>query len=271
LIAGLGLASCVAAAAAGAVAVPAAVRASARDARIQGVFVMRGRVTAASGVLGEHVGQRFTTRWTISPACLQPVCAQLRLQRRRASGGVDTLVLHRRSAGVYTGRGRYFVPLLCKGRLYRAGGEVRFAITVDVTATGEASGVAFATGIGGGYRSLRRINHTPCRGNLGHDAAVYRGRRAASLPTPPVAAFTTQPGASPLELAFTDASRATSPGARIAAWAWTFGDPPTGSTNSATIADPHHVFSASGSFTVTLSVIDTDGLAAQTTAMVMVH
>lgn len=74
---------------------------------------------------------------------------------------------------------------------------------------------------------------------------------------PPVAAFTTSPspaaGPVPFTVAFTDTS--TDRDGTIQAWEWDFGD-----GARATARNPTHVFAFPGTYTVTLSVTDNDGL-----------
>ncbi len=69
----------------------------------------------------------------------------------------------------------------------------------------------------------------------------------------PVAAFTSVP--TNLSVAF-DGSTSADPDGTVASYAWTFGD---GSTS--TLAKPTHVYAAAGSYTVTLTVTDNQGLA----------
>jgi PKD repeat protein len=75
-------------------------------------------------------------------------------------------------------------------------------------------------------------------------------------PGPPTADFTAAPtsGAAPLAVQFSDASTG-SP----TSWSWNFGDG-TGSNE----ANPSHTYSAPGSYTVTLSVANADGLDTET-------
>jgi hypothetical protein len=144
------------------------------DARLQGVFELAGRVTAADAVKGEHKGQTVARVWSFASACPAGQCPEVTLTRRRAHAA-DTLVLHRREPGTYAGSGSFFLPLRCAGRLYRAGEKVPFRITVKITLAVPFGASNFATRISATYVNRRRLNRTPCVAALGHDAASYHG------------------------------------------------------------------------------------------------
>jgi PKD repeat protein len=74
---------------------------------------------------------------------------------------------------------------------------------------------------------------------------------AAAAPT---AGFTGAQNAGSLTVAFTDASTAASP-ATISGWSWSFGD----SSPSSNAEDPSHTYATPGSFTVSLTVTDSNG------------
>jgi len=151
-------------------------------ARLAGQFRLAGRITVASGVLGEHVGQRVARTWSFTPNCASGACATIGLVRSR-SAGTDQLLLRRRSPRYYTGTGSFFAPLRCGARTYRRGSAVPFRITVRVTAAVLAGGDVFATQISASYTNSSRTNLTPCVAVLGHDAARYTGQIA--LPSAP--------------------------------------------------------------------------------------
>jgi PKD repeat protein/glucose/arabinose dehydrogenase len=83
--------------------------------------------------------------------------------------------------------------------------------------------------------------------------------------TAPVAAFTAAPvgatGPTPLAVTFTDTS--TAPGSTLSSWAWDFGDGTTSTQPS-----PAHTFTAPGIYSVTLTVINAQGLRSTHTATV---
>ncbi|WP_329584081.1 collagenase [Kitasatospora sp. NBC_01250] len=92
-------------------------------------------------------------------------------------------------------------------------------------------------------------------------AACAAGACSDNIPQPPTAALTrTTDG---LTAAFTDTS--TAPGATITARTWDFGDG-TGSTD----ANPTKTYAAPGTYTVHLTVLDSQGASAATTATVTV-
>ena len=71
------------------------------SARLQGSFVMKGKVTRADGVRGEHEGQHVKRTWSFNSKCNGGACANVVLHKRRGGGHTDKLVLHRTSPGVY--------------------------------------------------------------------------------------------------------------------------------------------------------------------------
>jgi hypothetical protein len=154
--------------------------------RLAGEFVMKGRVTAAHAVPGEHVGEHVTRSWEFVAPCLAGQCRTERLVRSRATGG-DKTVLHRRT-GVFshwTGKGSFFAPLKCGLRIYRLGERVFFKITVRITGAAVVDGTLVAISVKASYESYRRTNRTRCVGALGHDAAVYTGKLVMAAPVPP--------------------------------------------------------------------------------------
>jgi hypothetical protein len=135
---------------------------------------MTGRVTAARHVPGEHVGQQVTRTWTFTPVCPSGPCSTIQLVRARINGS-DTIVLQLVPGGSYVGKGVFYLPLGCAGRLYPHGELVPFKIAVRVTAKTVAGGTVIAAGIAATYRNRTRKNLTPCVAVLGHDAATYTG------------------------------------------------------------------------------------------------
>lgn len=61
-------------------------------------------------------------------------------------------------------------------------------------------------------------------------------------------------GCEPLVVNFTDLSTPA-----IGSWLWNFGDPSSGSNNTSTLQNPTHIYANTGTYTVTLSVITTNG------------
>jgi hypothetical protein len=164
-----------------ALAVPAASSAQPIDAQLQGTFTLSGRVTAAAGVHGEHVGQAVSRTWTFTPVCSIGICATVTLVRQRA-GGTDTLKLHRHGTGNYDGRGRFYAPLQCGRRVYQHGEAVPFTVTVRITAATQTTAGPVASAITATYTNLKRTNLTPCVVPPSHDAAVYSGVLSSQSP-----------------------------------------------------------------------------------------
>jgi plastocyanin len=73
---------------------------------------------------------------------------------------------------------------------------------------------------------------------------------------PPVASFSFTPGVPVMgtTVTFTDTSTG-SP----TSWAWNFGDPASGSSNTSTLQNPTHVFAAAGTYTVTETATNAGG------------
>jgi PKD repeat protein len=105
-----------------------------------------------------------------------------------------------------------------------------------------------------------------------------------SSPTPPaspVAAFTSSPPSPSLGAGgrvFFDGSTSTTPsGSAIVTYRWNFGDgtiisgaPGGAAPEGGTFRAPQHVYGATGSYTVTLTVTDGNGLSGSTTATVTI-
>jgi hypothetical protein len=152
-------------------------------ARLQGQFLLEGKVTKAKHIPGEHVGQVVSRTWTFNPTCPAGACDQVQLVRARVSG-TDTLVLSRRRPGYYVGVGTFFAPLRCGTRVYPLGAAVPFTVTVTVTASLAGPDGLIASRVNATYVNRSRRNRTPCVGVLGHDAATYHGHLLLGPPPP---------------------------------------------------------------------------------------
>jgi hypothetical protein len=150
-------------------------------ARLQGLFHMTGTVTVATAIRGEHVGDALRRRWMFMPLCTSGPCRRIALTRHR-TGGVDHLVLKRKAPGRYTGKGLFYVPLRCGGRIVRKGEAVPFTVRVRVTTAALVGATLVASSIHATYVNSERINLTDCIAFPGHDAAVYDGQTATSQP-----------------------------------------------------------------------------------------
>jgi hypothetical protein len=240
------------------------------DARLEGTFTMRGTITFVDNVYGEHRGQHVVHTWKFFPRCRTSPCRRVWLVRRRGSRSkLDVMMLHRRAPGVYVGNGRFWIPLLCAGRIVTYGGVAPETITVRITRTQKVGTTRFATAVSATYNNPTRINQTRCPGGIGHDAARYSGRLTSPLPGPPTAGFTVRPNSSTASATFTDESHPGRGGAPIVRWSWNFGEPASPSDTS-TQRNPTHQYAAHGTYTVTLTVRDRYGQTAIATAQVTV-
>ena len=242
---------------------------AATDARLTGRFTLKGKITRAVHVRGEHKGQRVTRTWRFAPQCGRGVCTKVTLRRQRSAEKVQKLTLARTKIGTYSGRGKFYFALRCAGRVYKKGGVARTKVTVTITRTRTIQGQPFATAVKARYSNPGRANRTPCRGRgLGSDAARYGGR-IVTVPTPPAADFASRkPDPLGTTVDFSDESARGAGGARIVRRRWDFGDPSSGAANMATGTAPSHEFSAHGSYRVTLTVTDSNGLTSTTTKQV---
>jgi hypothetical protein len=147
------------------------------DALLQGTFAMRGKVTVAAHVKGEHAGQHVTRSWTFVPGCSAGGCQKVVLKRFRSKRHVlDTITLHRKSPGVYVGKHRFWLALRCGSALVKHGGYGNETITVKIVRAVVNGGTRRATAIRASYDNPSRYNETRCPGGIGHDAASYRGQ-----------------------------------------------------------------------------------------------
>jgi hypothetical protein len=223
------------------------------DARVAGTFTMHARVTKAVNVRGEQRGQLLHRTWTVRPqGCNGAICAQLVLDRERSAGRHDMLTLFRTGRGVYAGHGAFDVALRCRGVVYRQGAHAPYRISLHIRSAKLVNGIPFARSVTATYSNRYRRNTTPCRLGSSHDAARYRGTVQA-LPGPPAASFTATPNGT--TVAFADTSQPGAGGSPVAARQWDFGD---GSTSSD--PNPAHTYAVPGSYTVTLTVTDSNGL-----------
>ena len=163
-------------AAAAAVALPALAQAADPvDGRLDGDFRMKGVITRADHVKGEHEGDKVTRNWIFRSDCESGPCDEVLLRRHRGEKRVDRLTLERKEPGKYSGKGKFRFPIRCAGRVYEKGGEARFRIDLTIAAATEDG---IATDLKAKYTNPRRINHTQCGDDddLGRDGARYTGR-----------------------------------------------------------------------------------------------
>lgn len=236
--------------------------------RVTGTFVMTGRVTVAVRVYGERRGQRVRRHWTFTGiGCGRRSCRRLRLRRERSAGLFSTLTLRRTRTGSYTGSGRFFAALTCKGAFYPRGEVVPYTVTLRIRRAVTVQGIHFARQLRATYDNPYRIDRTICPLGPSRDAGRYTGSIPA--PTPPHAAFTATVDGATEATAFSDTSTPGTGGARVVFRAWQFGDTASGSADTATGAAPSHRFTAPGVYQVTLTVTDANGLRSATTQTVV--
>jgi len=73
----------------------------------------------------------------------------------------------------------------------------------------------------------------------------------------PTATFSATAACAGLPTSFADES--SHPGSTITGWAWNFGDPSSGSSNTSTLQNPTHIFAAAGTYSVKLDITSTGG------------
>lgn len=101
----------------------------------------------------------------------------------------------------------------------------------------------------------------------GYDALITCWRMPGGAgPVSPIAVVSATPtsGVAPLTVTF-DGSASRDPDGTIAAWTWSFGDGTYGAASSTT-----HVYSTPGTFTVSLTVTDSDGLSTVSSTAIVV-
>jgi hypothetical protein len=163
----------------------AQVRQPVSSARLQGKFVLLGKVTIARNVPGERAGAPVIRTWTFTSGCATGPCATVGLLRGRPTG-TDVLVLKRMAPAYYAGTGAFYAPLRCGRRTYPRGELVPFTIAVRITGAELVNGGAVASSIAASYINRSRTNRTACFAVLGHDAASYHGQfQPPPAPPPP--------------------------------------------------------------------------------------
>lgn len=247
---------------------PGLASAQSTQSRLQGSWSMQGRVTKAQGVRGEHRGQRVTRSWIFEPACSGGPCRKVVLSRERSRHRIDRVVLRESGRGRYEGNGRFYVPLRCRSKVYPHGGIAYEAIRLSISHTQRVQSKRFATAIRATYTNTRRVNRTPCPGPIGLDAGTYTGT-LTQPPAPPVAGFDAATDPATGSASFSDTSQPSN-GVRVTSYRWDFGDPASGAQNTSTAKNPTHTYSAHGTYAVTVTVTDANGLHASTTHQILV-
>jgi PKD repeat protein len=86
----------------------------------------------------------------------------------------------------------------------------------------------------------------------------------------PVITFSPSTAAHPGTIGFSSAGTRTFSGATITSYSWDFGDPTSGPLNSSSAANPSHTYLNAGTYTVRLTVTDSQGRVGQTTVTVTI-
>jgi hypothetical protein len=176
-------------------AVDAAVNPLIAHARLEGQFLLAGRITKAVNVSGEHQGQTVSRTWTFKPTCAKGACRTVHLTRPRQTG-TDRLLLTRSTPGSYKGSGSFYAPLRCGGRTWNRGEFVPFTVTVTVSAALKTRTGTLATRVTASYTNRQRFNRTPCVTAPGSDAASYHGHFVSPNTTGGVPVSARSPGGS---------------------------------------------------------------------------
>lgn len=236
--------------------------------RVVGTFTMSGIITTAVRIPGEQRGEQITRTWVlVGNSCSAQFCTSLSLRRERSAGQYSNIVLTRTSSGSYEGSGVFYAGLRCLGKTYSHGQVVPYRITLQVTKAVTVEGEMFAQDVAATYVNSARTDTTPCPTGPSHDAASYTGA-VAVIPSTPSASFSVTMQPSSDDAVFSDTSTPSSDGAPIVAQTWNFGDPASGAADSSTLEAPNHQFAAPGVYTVSLTVLDADGLTSTATKSV---
>jgi PKD repeat protein len=107
------------------------------------------------------------------------------------------------------------------------------------------------------------------------DSSGATGQKSATVvvftgdPVPVITASPSTATAGTL-IGFSSAGSKTFGGATITSYSWNFGDPASGGANSSALANPTHTFAAAGTYTVRLTITDSQGRSSTVTATVTI-
>jgi hypothetical protein len=148
-------------------------------ARLQGYWTVSGVVTKSVNVPDERPGALVTRTWAFVPSCPTGACPTLMLVRQRGPG-YDNVPLQSTGPGVYVGTGSFYAPAQCRGKVFRKGELVPYAIRVTITGVAQQpDGSVLATTFLATYRNPRRIGLTRCYSAPSYDSADYTAAPAA--------------------------------------------------------------------------------------------
>jgi hypothetical protein len=237
-----------------------AIAAPPSDGVVAGRWTLQFKTISNAGFRNPRVGSSRTRVWIFEQRCHDGACRLV--ARRETNGGFATVRVVRRGA-------TFVATWRTRGRCRR--GEATFPyrerISFVVTESRAVGGARFATRLRG-----RLVGSSPkggCMPRAARAEDVITGERN-DVPHAPQVEFATSPlravARSPVQ--FVDASQAD---ATIVAWAWDFGDPQAGPANASTDRQPTHTYVVPGSYLVTLTVIDDQGLTASVSQAITVE
>ena len=231
--------------------VPAAQAAAATPPAIEGSWTVTSRVVAAEGRALPATGAVRRSTYH-ARRCSAP--CRVRLSERLPGGG-RPIVAFTREDRTYSGEAT--TRLRCPGGRVRARVEDRFQITRRVRRAGRR----LAANLGG------RATITGSCGGRESRLVVRWSAERSDLPEPPTPSFSSGPDPVSLSVdggvaTFEDTSADDIDGGTIVSWEWDFGDPASGAANTASGREASHRYAAVGTFTVSLTVTDDDGLSA---------
>ena len=231
------------------------------DARIVGTFTMHAHVTAAVNVPGERVGGILSRAWTIFPSrCRASVCQRLLLVRERSDHQHDRLTLARVGRGEYAGAGTFYVGLSCLGKVYTHGSRVPYRITLDGSPGNHGGWDQLCAGPRCDLRQpgTFRCNPVPAR----PQPRCGPLQRPTQLPAPHPADGVVLSDNRPLHKSGIVQRHLPARSRRlpIVSRRWRFGDSASGAADMSTLAAPVHRFSSPGTYVVSLTLLDANGL-----------
>ncbi len=222
---------------------------------------MTFKTTSNHGFAAPRVGSRRTRTWVFERHCHSGSCKAI-VRRETSTGGYVTLPV-RRAGSVYRVRWKLRAPCADGQHTFRYSELVTFTVSRSTVVAGRK----LASRLTG-----RLVGRSPKGGCIQSQARAtdrLSGRRT-DVPKSPRASFTVD---SPVlvvgaPLYFSDTS--TDPDGDVVSRVWDFGDPASGAANSDTGDLPTHTYGAAGTYRVTLTVTDDDGLTDTTAAIVTV-
>ncbi len=234
---------------------------SAKRPTLEGRWTMRFTTISNRGFVAPKVGTRTTRTWLFERRCASGRCRLV--ARREFREGYKTLRVSRRGS-LYVVRYKTRAPCRNSSGTFPYSERITFTISSSKT----LGGSRLASKLTG-----RLVGSSPaqgCQETPGRAVDRLRGERV-DLPEPPEAAFEYGPESLSVTAGatafFTDAS---SDDGEIQGWAWDFGDPGSGAANQSRQPNPSHMYTKAGTYRVTLTVTDDEGLTDTTSQLITV-